>query len=951
MHTKESIAFNQVDKAPNSQGLVLLFLLLLSLFLFTSNQAQAAITYFGSASTPSDNVNPGSGTSPTAVTPPASMVAGDLVILIGNSRESGGTLAISQAGGQTWTSQTANTSNVSQRIFWARFNGTWSANPSVSSNKTKAFTVVMHVFRPSASANTWAIDVAQINAQYPTPAAPGNVTITGITTLTNGALVFANWASTDNNGYTLQTSGWANAGSAQYRNTNDQDSSQSSVYKIMSAAGTTGNVTNQQTSAGDDKGNTSILAFKEVSVISIANASVVEGNSGTSNLTFTVSLSAASASNITASYATSNLTATGGGTCTGATDYITTTGTVTILAGATSGTITVPICGDTTNESDETFTVTLSSPTNATLGSGSAIGTITNDDSAISSFNAFETSTASGAITGKLYTKLTGTAFSVDVVAITASNTVSSGFSDNVKLELLANTSPGSSYDGSNCPSSSTTVQTISSAAISSGRSSVSGFSVANAYRDVRVRISYPTTSPTIIICSADSFAIRPQSLSITSSNANADNTGTSTSANPKIKAGASFSFDATALAGYNGTPSIDNTKLTAHSGAVRNGSVTGTFSAATSGTGIANGTTFSYDDVGYFRFSAQGVYDDTFTSLDQSANDCTNDFSNSLASGKYGCKFGNTTNTNYFGRFYPDHFAISAGAVTPECGTSTYFGQDGVTTAFTLSAKNSSNATTENYTGGFAKLGLTTWSNFNFTSNAPAGSILSASATAPSGTWGSGVTASLQAKHVVGRPTSLPITPGTSSVTISAAPTDSDGVTMTATATSVATNFYYGRLHLLNAYGSELLAIRVPMQTEYYNGTNWVINSSDSCTTIAENSLKIGSIVKPSGSTLAFATPASGVTISAITSGIGALTISPSTQGVGIADLVLNLGGAVTTTSCGTLTSAIGGSSPPSSLDYLAGQWCGTSYNKAPIARIKFGSSKAPYIYLRERY
>ena len=949
MRTQESVA-NKLDTTPFNWRLALLLLMSLSIFLFTSNQAHGAITYFNSASNPTDNGS--SGSSPTAVAPPASMVAGDLVILIGNSRENSGTLAISQAGGQTWTSQTANSTQVSQRIFWARFNGTWSANPSVSSNKTKAFTVVMHVFRPSASANTWAIDVAQINAQYTKPAPPGNVTITGITTLTNGALVFANWASTDNNAYTLQTSDWANAGSAQYRNdTNDKDSSQSSAYKIMSTAGATGNVTNQQTSAGDDKGNTSILAFKEVSVISIANNSLVEGNSGTTNLTFTVSLSAASATNITASYATSNLTATGGGACSGATDYITTTGTVTILAGATLGTITVPICGDATNESDETFTVTLSSPTNATLGSSSAIGTITNDDSAISSFNAFETSTASGAITGKLYTKLAGTAFSVDVVAITASNTVSSGFSGNVKLELLANTTPGSSYNGSNCPTSSTTLQTISSAAISSGRSSVSGFSVANAYRDVRVRISYPTTSPTIIICAADSFAIRPQSLSITSSNANADNTGVSTSATPKIKAGASFAFDATALSGYNGTPSIDNTKLTAHSGAVRNGSVTGTFNAATSGTGIANGTTFSYDDVGYFRFSAQGVYDDTFASIDQSASDCTNDFSNSLVSGKYGCKFGNTANTNYFGRFYPDHFAISTGAITPGCGTSTYFGQDGVTTAFTLSAKNASNVTTQNYTGSFAKLDLTSWSAFNFTSNAPLGSSLSASATAPSGTWSSGATNSLQAKHIIGRPTSLPATPGTSSVTISAAPTDSDGVTMSSAAISVATNFYYGRLHLLNAYGSDLLPIRVPIQTEYYNGTNWVINTSDTCTTIAANSLKIGSIAKPSGSSLAFATPASGVTVSAITSGIGALTISPSTKGFGSADLVLNLGGAVTTTSCSTLTSAIGGSAPTSSLDYLAGQWCGTSYNKAPIVRIKFGSPKAPYIYLRERY
>jgi hypothetical protein len=277
MRTQESVA-NKLDTTPFNWRLALLLLMSLSIFLFTSNQAHGAITYFNSASNPTDNGS--SGSSPTAVAPPASMVAGDLVILIGNSRENGGTLAISQAGGQTWTTQTANTSNGSQTIFWARFNGTWPANPSVSSTKTKAFTVVMHVFRPSASVNTWAIDVAQINAAYSTPPASGNVTITGITTLTNGALVFANWASTDSNSYVLQTSGWTNAGSAQYRNNDDNGSSQSSAYKIMSTAGASGDVTNQQTSAGKDKGNTSILVFKEVVVVPITascNSGAISG--------------------------------------------------------------------------------------------------------------------------------------------------------------------------------------------------------------------------------------------------------------------------------------------------------------------------------------------------------------------------------------------------------------------------------------------------------------------------------------------------------------------------------------------------------------------------------------------------------------------------------------------------------------------------------------------------
>ena len=249
-----------------------LALCILASSVLVSPQAYAAITYFDSASTPADSSS--SGSSPTAVTPPTGMVTGDLVILVGNSRENGGTLAISNAGGQTWTAETANTSNVSQRIFWARFNGTWSANPSVSNTKSKAFTVVMHVFRPSASANTWAIDVAQVNGSFPKPSFPGDITVTGITTVTNGALVFANIASTDNNSFSLRTTGWANAGDPQYRNKDDSDSSQTSAYKVMPTAGASGNVTFRMTSSANDKSNSSIVAFKEIAstTISIANA-------------------------------------------------------------------------------------------------------------------------------------------------------------------------------------------------------------------------------------------------------------------------------------------------------------------------------------------------------------------------------------------------------------------------------------------------------------------------------------------------------------------------------------------------------------------------------------------------------------------------------------------------------------------------------------------------------
>ncbi|PRC51841.1 hypothetical protein C6A85_61995, partial [Mycobacterium sp. ITM-2017-0098] len=73
-------------------------------------------------------------------------------------------------------------------------------------------------------------------------------------------------------------------------------------------------------------------------------------------------------------YATSNGTATAGS------DFTAKSGTVTFAAGVTSQQISVAVVGDTVVESNETFTVTLSSPTGATIADGSAVGTITNDD-------------------------------------------------------------------------------------------------------------------------------------------------------------------------------------------------------------------------------------------------------------------------------------------------------------------------------------------------------------------------------------------------------------------------------------------------------------------------------------------------------------------------------------------------------------------------------------------
>jgi LmbE family N-acetylglucosaminyl deacetylase len=108
--------------------------------------------------------------------------------------------------------------------------------------------------------------------------------------------------------------------------------------------------------------------------LAITNATVTEGNAGTVNAVFTVSLSAASGRTVTANYATANSTATAPA------DYTASSGTVTFAAGSTSQTVTVAVVGDLLDEANETFAVNLTAPANATFADAQGVGTITDDD-------------------------------------------------------------------------------------------------------------------------------------------------------------------------------------------------------------------------------------------------------------------------------------------------------------------------------------------------------------------------------------------------------------------------------------------------------------------------------------------------------------------------------------------------------------------------------------------
>lgn len=110
----------------------------------------------------------------------------------------------------------------------------------------------------------------------------------------------------------------------------------------------------------------------------VDDVSIAEGDAGSTNAVFTVTLDQAQGDTVTVDYDTSNGSATAGS------DYTSTSGTLTFLASDTEENFSVPISGDTDAEGNETFTVTLSSPSPGLAVGPPGTGTITNDDPSFS---------------------------------------------------------------------------------------------------------------------------------------------------------------------------------------------------------------------------------------------------------------------------------------------------------------------------------------------------------------------------------------------------------------------------------------------------------------------------------------------------------------------------------------------------------------------------------------
>ena len=131
---------------------------------------------------------------------------------------------------------------------------------------------------------------------------------------------------------------------------------------------------------------TGTIIDDDTPTLTIDSPSVTEGNAGTTDLTFTVTLSPAAASQVTVDWADA-----GDATAESGSDYTALAGgTLTFAAGETSQTITVPVRGDSAIEPDETVRIGISNPNPSATpirdadgdraSSAIGVGTIANDD-------------------------------------------------------------------------------------------------------------------------------------------------------------------------------------------------------------------------------------------------------------------------------------------------------------------------------------------------------------------------------------------------------------------------------------------------------------------------------------------------------------------------------------------------------------------------------------------
>lgn len=158
---------------------------------------------------------------------------------------------------------------------------------------------------------------------------------------------------------------------------------------------------------------TSVDVAAQQPSVSVREAVVAEGNSGTTQATFVVALSAPTSQTVSFSFATANGTATAGS------DYVATSGATSFAPNEVEKSVVVLVNGDTVDETQETFFLDISNVTNATVSSSRGNGFIVDDDGPTISINDVSVTEGNTGLKSATFT-LTLSGPSVESIAIRA---------------------------------------------------------------------------------------------------------------------------------------------------------------------------------------------------------------------------------------------------------------------------------------------------------------------------------------------------------------------------------------------------------------------------------------------------------------------------------------------------------------------------------------------------
>jgi hypothetical protein len=287
-------------------------------------------------------------------------------------------------------------------------------------------------------------------------------------------------------------------------------------------------------------------------------------------------------------------------------------------------------------------------------------------------FNAFETSTPAGSVSGVIKTKIAGAPFSLAIVALNTSRTaVATGFVGPVTVEVLdASNNSGALDPASGCRPSWTVLQTIAPNPVfglaDNGRINVN-FNVGVARRELRVRITHTSGTATVVGCSNDAFAVRPAAfVALAATDATDANAGTTRALNNTNatggvvhRAGRPFTVTARAVnadgsttsAGYDGSPSLSVTACVQPAGCSA-GALTASLAATN---GVVGGTA-TYGEAGVIEAA---LSDAAFAAIDAADSTVAERTVTGAAA--------------TFGRFVPDAYRLSVAVApqfaAPNCG------------------------------------------------------------------------------------------------------------------------------------------------------------------------------------------------------------------------------------------------------------------------------------------